>query len=131
MKLRRIAQIRKVDAYKEYIEENILERYERIVFVMGTRRVNHYKRRKYVCTVCGYSTEPSLGDDTRYAILDHIMGEHFQLIGIEEAPLKRRPHYLKPWKDPESLFCDTKFLESLLGKEPARDLECRDGGGQV
>jgi hypothetical protein len=34
--------------------------------------------------------------------------------------------YLKPWQDPESLFCDTKFLKQLLGKEPAKGEECKD-----
>lgn len=33
---------------------------------------------------------------------------------------------LKPWKDPESLFCDTKFLREFLGKEPRKGKECKD-----
>lgn len=33
---------------------------------------------------------------------------------------------LKPWKDPESLFCDTKFLKEFLGKEPRKGKECKD-----
>ena len=33
---------------------------------------------------------------------------------------------LKPWKDPESLFCDTEFLKNLIGKEPAKGTECKD-----
>lgn len=31
-------------------------------------------------------------------------------------PKPQIPH-LKPWKDPESLFCDTKFLEELIGRK--------------
>lgn len=33
---------------------------------------------------------------------------------------------LKPWQDPESLFCDREFLEKLVGKEIAEGDECRD-----
>lgn len=32
---------------------------------------------------------------------------------------------LKPWKDPESLFCDTKFLREFFGKEPRKGEECK------
>lgn len=42
-------------------------------------------------------------------------------------PQKRyKKVYLKPWKDPESLFCDREFLEKLVGKEIADGDECRD-----
>lgn len=33
---------------------------------------------------------------------------------------------IKPWKDPESLFCDTEFLESMLGKEVEKGKECKN-----
>ena len=33
---------------------------------------------------------------------------------------------LMPWKDPESLFCDTEFLRKFLGKEPRKGKECKD-----
>lgn len=46
---------------------------------------------------------------------------------IQEKRLKMiRRVPLKPWKDPESLFCDTKFLREFLGKEPAKGKECKD-----
>ena len=32
---------------------------------------------------------------------------------------------IKPWKDPESLFCDTGFLENMLGKEITKGKECK------
>lgn len=35
-------------------------------------------------------------------------------------------HPLKPWQDPESLFCDTEFLKKFLGKEPLKGEECRE-----
>ncbi len=35
-------------------------------------------------------------------------------------------HPLKPWKDPESLFCDTEFLRKITGKEPTKGDECKD-----
>ncbi len=35
-------------------------------------------------------------------------------------------HPLKPWKDPESLFCDTEFLKKLIKKTPKKGIECKD-----
>jgi hypothetical protein len=32
----------------------------------------------------------------------------------------------KPWKDPESLFCDNEFLKKLTNKDIASGDECRD-----
>lgn len=32
----------------------------------------------------------------------------------------------KPWKDPDSLFCDTEFLEELLGKPVTKGKLCKD-----
>jgi len=34
---------------------------------------------------------------------------------------------IKPWVDPESLFCDTEFLEKLMGKSPKPGKVCKDG----
>jgi len=47
----------------------------------------------------------------------------------KNVPHKPKPKprtYLKPWQDPESLFCDRKFLSELIGKEIADGDECRD-----
>ena len=41
---------------------------------------------------------------------------------------ERLKHPLKPWQDPESLFCDTGFLEKFLGKKPREGKECKDKG---
>lgn len=43
-----------------------------------------------------------------------------------KQPTVMRRHPLKPWQDPESLFCDTKFLEEYLGKAPTKGTECKD-----
>ncbi len=44
--------------------------------------------------------------------------------------VKRKPKprvYLKPWQDPESLFCDTEFLETKIVKKKIRKgEECGD-----
>lgn len=37
-----------------------------------------------------------------------------------------RHGHIKPWEDPESLFCDTEFLRKITGKEPLKGDECRD-----
>jgi len=33
---------------------------------------------------------------------------------------------MKPWKDDQSLFCDTSFLEDLIKKPVAKGKECSD-----
>lgn len=53
-----------------------------------------------------------------------IPGEDTKRDHRTNLPVRRA--YLKPWKDPESLFCDTEFLTQLLGKEPRKGDECRD-----
>ncbi len=51
---------------------------------------------------------------------------------LEQLPLKKseeikvKRHHIKPWKDPESLFCDTEFLEKLLRKKVSTRDECND-----
>ncbi len=32
----------------------------------------------------------------------------------------------KPWKDKESLFCDTTFLENILQKKVLKGIECKE-----
>lgn len=58
---------------------------------------------------------------TKFDNLDNIQHQHHikRLKFINKVPLK-------PWKDPESLFCDTKFLREFLGKEPRKGKECKD-----
>lgn len=42
----------------------------------------------------------------------------------EKPPVKKPPRvYLKPWKDPQSLFCSPKLGE-IVGKEIPRGVEC-------
>ena len=45
-----------------------------------------------------------------------------------QAELKPKPRiYLKPWQDPQSLFCDTEFLETeILHKKIRTGEECKD-----
>ena len=38
---------------------------------------------------------------------------------------KPRKTILSPWKDPESLFCDTEFLKQYLGKEVSKCKACK------
>lgn len=49
----------------------------------------------------------------------------------KEIQEPKRIVFLKPWKDPESLFCDTKFLEELLCKEITKGDECKDKKSDV
>ncbi len=43
-----------------------------------------------------------------------------------KIPLRYHRHYLKPWKDPESLFCDTEFLEEKMMLSLRKGKECKD-----
>lgn len=45
--------------------------------------------------------------------------------GIQKQKLIPHKHPLKPWKDPESLFCDTEFLTEYFKKKPRNGKECR------
>lgn len=39
-------------------------------------------------------------------------------------PNNKIEHHIKPWRDPESLFCDGDFLESYIGKPIKNDDRC-------
>ncbi len=88
-----------------------------------------YGRQRYKCGFCGYDTE----NKKRYRritapsdIIMHLAIEHTIDYRIGCKIAKKRQHYLKPWKDPESLFCDTVFLEEYIKKSVARGDECKD-----
>lgn len=80
----------------------------------------------YFCILCG---EPLYEDDR----LDHIELHHPEWINfllifekIEKyvkKPVHRYP--LKPWKDPQSLFCSPN-LKNIINKEPLHGDECKD-----
>ena len=40
------------------------------------------------------------------------------LIAFLDTEDKYMPDNEKPWRDPESLYCDKDFLKELTGKEP-------------
>ncbi len=69
----------------------------------------------YVCKLCGGSYSAF---DTWTAVR-HYKKQH-------EGVLLKKKHPLKPWKDPDSLFCDTEFLREFVGKEPENGTECGD-----
>ncbi len=76
--------------------------------------------RLYVCKLCG----GSYSSFNTWTAVRHYDAKH-----SEKQILKteiRGKHPLKPWKDPESLFCDTKFLRKIIGKEPTKGDGCRD-----
>ena len=54
----------------------------------------------------------------------HYDAKHYE----EQRPKTeiKRKHHLKPWKDPESLICNTAFLRTIFGKEPTKGDECKD-----
>ena len=42
-----------------------------------------------------------------------------------DVPITDNEYETKPWKDPESLFCDGDFLEKLTGKKIKIEPECQ------
>ena len=76
-----------------------------------------------------WGTCPECGIDLKNFPFKHQKSEfRCQNCGsLFKSPRKRTQDVpLKPWKDPESLFCDTEFLKKILGKEPAKGTECKD-----
>lgn len=43
----------------------------------------------------------------------------------QEAPCESEGRKSQPWKDPESLFCDTDFLKNCLEKNQRRVLSAK------
>lgn len=79
----------------------------------------------YFCLLCGL---PHYKKDS----LRHIESCHIDWINavwIEEKiiPIKKQRHRypLKPWKDPQSLFCSPN-LKDIINKEPLHGDECKD-----
>ena len=95
-------------------------------------------RHVYVCLLCGTSF---YADYSRYpspmnfdGFMEHIREEHKEWelanwLYHERVKYvcrnKTKPYPLKPWHDPESLYCDREFLEKLLSKEIAEGNECK------
>jgi hypothetical protein len=78
----------------------------------------------YLCLLCGTS---QYKDDC----LSHIESNHPNWINAvwiiekrEKYVRKRRTYPLKPWKDPQSLFCSPN-LKNIINKEPLHGDECR------
>ncbi len=103
----------------------------------------------FVCRECHFRVHAANGKlgltpKERTEIVEHIKSNHFVLIKLvnafQKSKLKitkkesnpaprikeqKHRHPLKPWKDPESLFCDSEFLKKLIGKEPTKGKECK------
>ena len=82
----------------------------------------------YQCKLCEFIGETPRSKEK---VKNHLIKYHLIKISLIKPKIKdinERPkirHFLKPWQDPESLFCDTKFLRQFLGKEPAKGNECK------
>ena len=78
------------------------------------------KRSKFIliCSTCGYSTKSA------YILNKNTIQCHNCGLVIHKSPYKT---YLKPWKDPESLFCDTMFLKEFIKKDIRTGKECKHG----
>ena len=108
---------------------------------VGTRalyRINYYLEyirqsdyERYQCILCGFIGETPRSKEK---VKNHLITCHLIEIYLIKPKIKneediKKPklrQFLKPWRDPESLFCDTKFLRQYLGKEPTKGSECKD-----
>ena len=84
---------------------------------------------KYKCTLCDYVGQIKWGvhpDVSRMLVKNHIIEHHFVRIIFKqrrESVLHLHLHPLKPWNDPESLYCSPK-LKDIINKEPLSGNEC-------
>jgi hypothetical protein len=79
------------------------------------------------CNICGKKAELTIsghGDNknTRYQHPKCKMHRGRPYIVLKEKKIHRHP--LKPWDDPESLFCSPK-LKEIIGKEPKKGNGCK------
>lgn len=103
------------------------------ISLIRLQEFNHHYNQYFIVKV-RYS---SLFDESRVLVCKECSGEYANIGSAvshyknkhETPPIQNRPNkvYLKPWKDPESLFCDTDFLEKLLKKKIRHGKECTEG----
>ena len=68
----------------------------------------------YFCKLC----EGTYSAFNKWTAVRHYDAKHSE-VQKPRTEIKGN-HPLKPWKDPESLFCDTEFLRKITGKEPTK-----------
>jgi len=112
-----------MDEYKihEFVERSFIEcRWTYVCLLCGTSYYGEYSRHPHPLAIHGF--------------VDHISKEHNEWETAYWFEKKRpiyekrkglKTHPLKPWKDPDSLYCDKEFLEKLLSKEIAEGNECK------
>lgn len=123
-----------------------IERCERRRYIDESDR--YYFNDGLICGICGEIVDRLGG---RSGVKDHLVEKHSEWIDtyiidvkyskIDFQKLKnkklsyssktrldrnKKRVYMKPWKNPDSLFCDTKFLEEFFGKKIAKGDECKD-----
>lgn len=134
--------IRSANAYWDYIKyRNIFNKWYENEMVCGDDKTPFWwNSERFVCSECHINIRGIT------QIVEHIMSNHFVLVKIipevsmvfkkkvkviSKAPevenklikKHRFRHPLKPWQDPESLFCSPK-LKQIIGKEP-QGKECQ------
>lgn len=97
------------------LEQMFLEEYHKYFDVKSQNNVT-----LYVCKLC----DGAYSAFTTWTAVRHYNAKHSEK-QIPRTDIKGK-HPLKPWKDPESLFCDTEFLTKIIGKEPTKGDECKD-----
>ena len=83
-------------------------------------------RNEFVCVVCGSWFKTSYRHDRPIKTCGKECNIKLRRHGITKN--NHNFDLINPIiiKDPESLFCDTEFLEKLMGKKPASAEECEE-----
>lgn len=106
-----------------------IERYERITQIDDLDK--YYYDFGYICGMCGDVIDHWYG---RGGVKKHLIDVHpewadVHIIEINKGEDKKKKKvtrtYLKPWKNPDSLYCSTKVLEEILKKKISEGGECK------
>ena len=78
-----------------------------------------------ICIICGASFYPKCDNNVTCSWACRGQAQHEKLYypGINIDNIKESERFQK---DPESLFCDTEFLEKLMGRKPAPAKVCEE-----
>ena len=133
--------IHSANAYRDYVwYHKIYNTWYENELVCGHDRDDDslfcWRHDMFICRECKFKVyiehDRDLTTKQQTQIVEHIKSNHFVLIRLnpfqknkgvaenkENKPRiivkgARFRHPLKPWKDPESLFCDTEFLKTFI-----------------
>jgi hypothetical protein len=118
-------QIRQIYSYAAPVCEEHTETYK-------NGRLNSLWEFDGFCKVCGEAAKIKVSvDNYRFKHMKCKSGrpddwEYKKDNIVDENITPKHTYPLKPWRDPESLFCDTEFLNEYFNKKMRPGKECGD-----